>query len=117
MAAILQHTSLAVIVEYFADINSMRYINLKKPWRNTRTLNDLSVSGKVFSVIGAMNTWINCHMNAESYYGDAMAYYDVVLKRKAMRDEDFIRILEIIRSIRTINFGYAFGCFRSCRRR
>ena len=48
-------------------------------------------------------------MNAESYYGDAMAYYDVVLKHKAMRDEDSIRMLEIIRSTRTMNFEYAFG--------
>ena len=40
---------------------------------------------------------------------DSVDYFDIVLSRKAMRDEDSIRMLEIIRSSRTMNFEYAFA--------
>ncbi len=48
-------------------------------------------------------------MNYESSITDAAAYFDVVLSHKAMRDEDSIRMLKIIRSTRTMNFEYAFS--------
>lgn len=48
-------------------------------------------------------------MNYQSSICDSLDYYDIVLSRKAMRDEDSIRMLEIVRSTRTMNFEYAFS--------
>ncbi|MBO7405590.1 MAG: extracellular solute-binding protein [Clostridia bacterium] len=48
-------------------------------------------------------------MNADSYYSTSIAYYDVVLKGKAMRDEESCEMLEIIRQSRTIDPELAYN--------
>lgn len=48
-------------------------------------------------------------VNSDSYYTTAVDYFEVVMKYKAMRDQESYKMLEIIRSTRTIDFEYAFG--------
>ena len=48
-------------------------------------------------------------LNADSYYSTSTAYYDVVLKGKAMRDMDSCEMLEIIRASRTIDPEMAYN--------
>jgi len=46
---------------------------------------------------------------AESYRVAVPAYYDVVLKTKAARDDESAEMLDIVRDGVTFNFGYAFS--------
>ena len=48
-------------------------------------------------------------MNADSYYTDAVSYFDVLLQYKAMRDQDSYDMLQIIRKTRTMDLENAFG--------
>ncbi len=48
-------------------------------------------------------------MNADSYYTTSVAYYDVVLSGKAMRDKDSCEMLDIIRASRTIDPELAYS--------
>ena len=48
-------------------------------------------------------------INADSYYSTSIAYYDVVLKGKAMRDPESCEMLEIIRQSRTIDPELAYN--------
>ncbi|MBO5258592.1 MAG: hypothetical protein J6C42_13910 [Clostridia bacterium] len=48
-------------------------------------------------------------MNADSYYTTSVAYYDVVLAGKAMRDKDSCEMLDIIRASRTIDPELAYN--------
>ncbi len=48
-------------------------------------------------------------INADSYYSTSIAYYDVVLKGKAMRDQESCEMLEIIRQSRTIDPELAYN--------
>ncbi len=48
-------------------------------------------------------------INADSYYSTSIAYYDVVLKGKAMRDPESCEMLEIIRQSRTIDPELAYS--------
>ncbi|MBQ3708804.1 MAG: hypothetical protein II889_13005 [Clostridia bacterium] len=48
-------------------------------------------------------------INADSYYSTSIAYYDVVLKGKAMRDPESCEMLEIIRQSRTIDPEAAYS--------
>ncbi len=48
-------------------------------------------------------------INADSYYSTSIAYYDVVLKGKAMRDPESCEMIEIIRRSRTIDPEMAYG--------
>ncbi|MBE6725423.1 MAG: hypothetical protein E7576_09580 [Ruminococcaceae bacterium] len=48
-------------------------------------------------------------LNADSYYSTSTAYYDVVLKGKAMRDMDSCEMLDIVRGSRTIDPEMAYN--------
>ena len=48
-------------------------------------------------------------MNADAWQSTAVDYYDIVIKGKAMRDKDSVRMLDIIRATRTADFEHAFG--------
>ena len=48
-------------------------------------------------------------MNADAWQSTAVDYYDIVIKGKTMRDEDSVRMLEIIRATRTADLEHAFG--------
>lgn len=48
-------------------------------------------------------------LQADSYYSTSVAYYDVVLAGKAMRDQDSCEMLDIIRSSRTIDPELAYN--------
>lgn len=48
-------------------------------------------------------------MNADSYYSTSIAYYDVMLQGRAMRDQDSCEMLDIIRASRTVDPELAYN--------
>ena len=48
-------------------------------------------------------------IQADSYYSTSVAYHDVLLQGKAMRDADSVEMLQIIRRSRTIDPEFAYG--------
>ena len=50
-------------------------------------------------------------LNAESYKKTVPVYYDLVLKTKGSRDEESVRMLDMIFDGRIFDFGYVYGEF------
>lgn len=50
-------------------------------------------------------------LNAESYKRTVPVYYDIVLKTKGSRDEESVRMLDMIFDGRIFDFGYVYGEF------
>ena len=50
-------------------------------------------------------------LNAESYKRTVPVYYDLVLKTKGSRDEESVRMLDMIFDGRIFDFGYVYGEF------
>ena len=50
-------------------------------------------------------------LNAESYKHTVPVYYDLVLKTKGSRDEESVRMLDMIFDGRIFDFGYVYGEF------
>ena len=48
-------------------------------------------------------------LNAESYKRTVPVYYDLVLKTKGSRDEESVRMLDMIFDSRIFDFGYVYG--------
>ena len=46
---------------YTADFTQIPYIDLDKPWWDTRVAEAMKIKGHVYSAIGAMNTWTDSH--------------------------------------------------------
>lgn len=49
---------------YNAEINSLPYIDLEKPWWDTNVAKNMEINGCLYTVIGAMNTWTDSHTYA-----------------------------------------------------
>ncbi len=62
---------------YFADLESLPYIDLENPWWDSRVANDLSIAGKKFVAIGAMNTWSDSHTYAVIFNKELAGQYKV----------------------------------------
>lgn len=69
--------SVAVNGGYFADLGSLPYIDLENPWWDGRVANDLSIAGKKFVAIGAMNTWSDSHTYAVIFNKELAEQYNV----------------------------------------
>lgn len=53
-----------VTAGYTADLTSIEYIDLSKPWWDSRVAEDMMIRNQVYSAIGAMNTWTDSHTYA-----------------------------------------------------
>ena len=49
---------------YTADLTAVPYIDLSKPWWDTRVAEAMKIKGHVYSAIGAINTWTDSHSYA-----------------------------------------------------
>ncbi|MCR5264871.1 MAG: hypothetical protein K6D94_13420 [Clostridiales bacterium] len=49
---------------FTADLTQIPYIDLDKPWWDTRVAEAMKIKGHVYSAVGAMNTWTDSHSYA-----------------------------------------------------